>query len=261
MKMSMVWILAILLTVCLVACTASDGTGAKRSVTGDPDYPDLAQARLPQKDEKIAVIETNFGTMKILFFPEKAPKAVENFLSLAEKGYYNNTISHRIITDFMMQAGDPTGTGTGGESIWGGKFETELPEGLYHIRGAVAMARTSEMNTNGSQFYIVPGGTSPFDQVKNGTDWELYGYSGNQIDEAVKNYLKNQCGLEEGTERYRLYDDFGGAYWLDGQYTVFGQVFEGLDVLDRIMDAAATSSGTPKTTVRLIKVTVETYAG
>ena len=72
MKMSMVWILAVLLTVCLVACTASDGTGAKRSVTGDPDYPDLAQARLPQKDEKIAVIETNFGTMKILFFPGKS---------------------------------------------------------------------------------------------------------------------------------------------------------------------------------------------
>lgn len=259
MKMSMMWIVAVLLMVCLVSCTVSEQTDKKGSVTGNKDYPDLLQARLPQEGEKIAVIETNFGTMKILFFPEKAPKAVENFLGLAEKGYYDDITSHRI-TDFMMQAGDPTGTGMGGESLWGGKFETELPEGLYHVRGAVAMARTRELHTNGSQFYIVCGGTSPFDQIKNGVDWSLYGYSDEQANEAVKQMLKTQYQLEEGTERYRLYDDFGGAYWLDGAYTIFGQVFEGLDVLDKIIEAASTESGDPKATVRLIKVTVETYA-
>ena len=70
-----------------------------------------------------AVIKTNLGEMTLALFPEQAPKAVENFVTLAKNGYYDGVIFHRVISDFMIQTGDPTGTGMGGESIWGKAFE------------------------------------------------------------------------------------------------------------------------------------------
>ena len=111
------------------------------------------QLEKPTNGEEIAVVSTNHGDFKIRFFPEKAPKTVENFKGLAEKGYYNNLIFHRVIKDFMIQGGDPKGTGTGGESLWGEDFEDEFSEDLFNITGAVAMANRGP-NTNGSQFFI-----------------------------------------------------------------------------------------------------------
>ena len=102
--------------------------------------------------ETIAVIKTNKGDIKVRFFPEEAPKAVENFISLAESGYYDGVIFHRVINDFMIQGGDPDGDGTGGESAFGGKFEDEFSSKLYHFRGALSMAN-SGADTNGSQFF------------------------------------------------------------------------------------------------------------
>ena len=103
--------------------------------------------------ETIAVIKTNKGDIKVRFFPEEAPKAVENFISLAESGYYDGVIFHSVINDFMIQGGDPDGDGTGGESAFGGKFEDEFSSKLYHFRGALSMAN-SGADTNGSQFFI-----------------------------------------------------------------------------------------------------------
>lgn len=108
---------------------------------------------------KTAVIETNKGTIKFELLEEDAPKTTENFRLLAEKGYYDGVIFHRVIENFMVQGGDPLGEGYGGESAWGGKFDdeidksSELYQGVYD-KGIVAMANSGP-NTNGSQFFIM----------------------------------------------------------------------------------------------------------
>ncbi len=102
----------------------------------------------------VATMNTNMGTIKIELFPEQAPKAVENFTGLAEKGYYEGIIFHRVIDKFMIQGGDPTGTGTGGESLWGKAFADEFsPDLRFDEPGYLAMANAGP-NTNGSQFFI-----------------------------------------------------------------------------------------------------------
>ncbi|RKY31828.1 MAG: peptidylprolyl isomerase [Candidatus Omnitrophota bacterium] len=103
---------------------------------------------------KNVVLETNQGAIEIKLMPEAAPKACENFIKLVNKGYYNGLIFHRVIKDFMIQGGDPTGTGMGGESIWGEPFQDEVHVDLKFDRpGLVAMANAGP-NTNGSQFFI-----------------------------------------------------------------------------------------------------------
>jgi cyclophilin family peptidyl-prolyl cis-trans isomerase len=102
----------------------------------------------------VATMNTNMGTIKIELFPGQAPKTVENFTGLAEKGYYEGIIFHRVIDKFMIQGGDPTGTGTGGESIWGKAFADEFsPDLRFDGPGYLAMANAGP-NTNGSQFFI-----------------------------------------------------------------------------------------------------------
>jgi len=111
-------------------------------------------------DEKTVVLETNQGSIEIKLMPETAPKACENFIKLAEKGYYNGLIFHRVIKGFMIQGGDPTGTGAGGESIWGRPFEDEFsPKVQFDALGILAMANSGP-NTNGSQFFITTAKTS-----------------------------------------------------------------------------------------------------
>jgi len=102
----------------------------------------------------VAIIETNMGTIEFELFANATPKTVENFAGLANKGYYNGIIFHRVIDNFMIQGGDPTGTGGGGESLWGGEFEDEIVDTLVFDKpGLLAMANAGQ-NTNGSQFFI-----------------------------------------------------------------------------------------------------------
>ena len=108
---------------------------------------------------RTAVIETNLGTIEFELLEQDAPKTTENFITLAQKGYYDGVIFHRVIRGFMIQGGDPTGTGRGGESAWGGRFDDEIDRssGVYktgYKRGIVAMANSGP-NTNGSQFFIM----------------------------------------------------------------------------------------------------------
>lgn len=104
--------------------------------------------------DNVVVLETNQGNIEIKLMPEVAPKACENFIKLVEKGYYNGLIFHRVIKGFMIQGGDPTGTGAGGESIWGKPFEDEVtPVAKFEEAGILAMANAGP-NTNGSQFFI-----------------------------------------------------------------------------------------------------------
>ena len=105
-------------------------------------------------EEQNVVLETSQGAIEIKLFPEIAPKACENFVALVKKGYYNGLIFHRVIKNFMLQGGDPTGTGRGGNSIWGKPFEDEVKPGIVFDRaGLLAMANAGP-NTNGSQFFI-----------------------------------------------------------------------------------------------------------
>ena len=108
---------------------------------------------------RTAVIDTNLGAIEFELLEQDAPKTTENFITLAQKGYYDGVIFHRVIKGFMIQGGDPTGTGRGGESAWGGRFNDEIDRSsqVYktgYARGTVAMANAGP-NTNGSQFFIM----------------------------------------------------------------------------------------------------------
>ena len=168
MKKKMIGLLAavIAISAALVGCGSNNGQSSQSSsaessvsstvsrVNEDADKPVGYQLDLPAEGEEIAVIDTNMGVMKMRLFPNAAPKTVENFTTLAKQGYYNGQIFHRVINNFMIQGGDPTGTGTGGENIWGTEgFEDEFNANLLNIRGSVAMANRGK-DTNGSQFFI-----------------------------------------------------------------------------------------------------------
>lgn len=106
------------------------------------------------RSKPVIVFETNQGTIEIELFPDVAPKACENMIGLIKKGYYDGLIFHRVIKDFMIQGGDPTGTGMGGESLWGQDFKDEVsPSVTFDKKGLLAMANAGP-NTNGSQFFI-----------------------------------------------------------------------------------------------------------
>ncbi len=167
----------------------------------------------PQNGDTIAIVKTNMGDVKIKLFPKEAPKAVENFTTHAKNGYYDNLTFHRVISDFMIQGGDPKGDGTGGESIWEKPFEDEFSLDLLNFRGALSMANSGQ-NTNGSQFFIVHKKTMSDDDI---------------------NYLK-ESGYPEAL--INLYKEHGGTEWLDLRHTVFGQVYEGMDVVDKIAAVA-----------------------
>jgi len=121
----------------------------------DSDNKNMSDTLKTENDSlTIAILETNMGKIEIELFPQYAPKTVENFTGLIEKGYYNGVIFHRVIDKFMIQGGDPTGTGRGGQSLWGGKFADEFNSHLkFDEPGLLAMANSGP-NTNGSQFFI-----------------------------------------------------------------------------------------------------------
>ncbi len=125
----------------------------------------------------IVVLETNIGKIELKLYPEKSPLAVENFIGLVKKGYYDGIIFHRVIKGFMIQGGDPTGTGRGGESIWGKEFKNENSSNLVFDKPFLLAMANHGPNTNGSQFFIttVPtphlnGGYTIFGEVLSGKD-------------------------------------------------------------------------------------------
>ncbi|KAJ1959245.1 Peptidyl-prolyl cis-trans isomerase-like 1 [Dipsacomyces acuminosporus] len=109
------------------------------------------------------VLETSMGAITLELYWNEAPKTCKNFFELARRGYYNGVIFHRIIADFMIQGGDPTGTGRGGSSIYGGKFEDEITRALKHTGAGILSMANSGPNTNGSQFFITLAPTPHLD--------------------------------------------------------------------------------------------------
>lgn len=193
----------------------------------------MNQLAAPVKNDTVAVIKTNLGDIKVKFFPEHAPKAVENFITHAKNGYYNGIIFHRVIKDFMIQGGDPTGTGMGGESIWGRSFEDEFTPELHNLCGALSMANAGPC-TNGSQFFIVHASTAPESMIE-------------QMSELSESYPANCVAA---------YKQVGGTPWLDYHHTVFGQVYDGMDIVNNIASVAVDGRDKPLDEVKIIEIEV-----
>ena len=192
------------------------------------------QLKTPEKGDTVATMHTSMGDIKIKLFPDKTPKTAENFITHAKNGYYDGLKFHRVIKDFMIQGGDPLGTGIGGESIWGGKFEDEFDSRLHNLRGALSMANSGP-NTNGSQFFIVQANEAPANMLK-------------QMEELVDSGFPRDI-----IEAYR---ELGGTPWLDYRHTVFGQVFEGLEIVDKIA-AVETVNDKPCEDVIITSIDIE----
>ncbi|HIY57358.1 MAG TPA: peptidylprolyl isomerase [Candidatus Tetragenococcus pullicola] len=188
------------------------------------------QLNLEKQEGPKAQIKTNKGDISVQLFPEQAPKTVKNFVELAKKGYYDGIIFHRVIPDFMIQGGDPTGTGMGGESIYGDKFEDEFSQELFNLRGALSMANAGP-NTNGSQFFIVNNQNVP--QTMMGQLQEA-GFPG----EIIEGYQK------------------GGTPWLDFRHTVFGHVIKGMDIVDKIASVPRNAQDRPNEDVVIESITI-----
>ena len=203
--------------------------------------PNLDKFPLPQLSNKVADnesevrVSTTMGDITIKLFNQYAPLAVENFLTHAKAGYYNDTIFHRVINHFMIQGGDPKGDGSGGTSIWhdkdtsidsGNGFKNEISTSLYNIRGALSMANAGP-DTNGSQFFINQNNS-------------------NQTQKLDKNNYPTKI-----VQAYK----HGGNPSLDGSYTVFGQVIAGMAVVDKIAAQKVKASGEGSTPVDPVKIT------
>lgn len=181
----------------LVASCGAPGGAAKGAKKED--------AAVQEQGRPFAVIKTSMGTITCGLFPGKAPKACENFSLLAGKGYYNGVIFHRVIPGFMIQGGDPTGTGRGGASAWGTAFEDEFSPSLSHDRPGVLSMANAGPGTNGSQFFITLAPTP----------------------------------------------------WLDNRHTIFGEVVEGMDVVETIGAAKTGPGDRPVTDVVMERVSVQ----
>lgn len=200
------------------------------------DYESAAEEQMaePKAGETIAVMHVkNYGDITFKFFEDKAPKAVENFLTHAKEGYYNGVKFHRVMEDFMIQGGDPKGDGTGGESIWGKGFEEEIDQSLVPYRGALCMASAGTgTSTLGSQFFIVQA----------------------NADDAQAKSLK-AYGYPEGL--INAYSKYGGYLSLYKSYTVFGQVVSGMDVVDKIAQVEKTQSNSGELSVPVEDIIIE----
>ncbi len=288
-------IIALLLTASLMsACSdpsgdAKDSDSASKtyssaadtsSVASLADIPDEVknyfQVTMPEEGETVAVMHTSMGDICMKFFPDEAPKTVENFVTHAKDGYYNGLTFHRIVKDFMIQGGDPMGTGVGGESIWGATFEDEFSDKLANIYGSVAMANSGS-NTNGSQFFINQN------KDASGISWETIAQNYQSVSDYIKS-LESQYSKEE-IEAYKqqmytsfcdpslvpdiikkLYESYGGNYFLDGAFNtihrghaVFAQVYSGMDVVDSIAAVSVDENSKPLTDVVIDSVEIIEY--
>jgi peptidyl-prolyl cis-trans isomerase B (cyclophilin B) len=240
------WIYGLVtLLLILVSAGCGQGTTEEKTGTGYEEPPteeaDLVEEPVPateeitpveypqfytavQPEERLVKMVTSKGDITIRLFPQYAPLAVENFITHSEKGYYDGVLFHRVINNFMIQSGDPDGTGMGGASIYGEPFDDEFTPSLGHFRGALSMANPARPNTNGSQFFIVQA---------------------DDFDIRMIEQREQQLGIKFPQETVELYEQYGGTPYLDYGHTVFGHVFEGMDVVDAIAQVEVKSNNRP----------------
>ena len=230
-------------------------TGCKAGFNGN------AKDVTPKSGDLIATFEIeDYGTIKAVLFPEVAPVGVENFQKLCDSGYYEGLKIHRVMSDFMFQGGSANGDGTGGEAmVNGGRFSIETDKNVRHFYGALCYANAGADN-NSTQFYIVNNKTEQdldeladtaqanADYFKEAVDY----YKALGIDEAVDYYspqityyqTRHDWAASASKAIKARYKEKGGTPMLDGDYTVFGQVYEGFDVIDAISAAEVEDDGT-----------------
>ena len=221
MKKKVIAIIACITVICSLLCGCVQKTVNLAKVeSGEMQFSE------PASGDTVAVIKTNMGDIKVVLYPNLAPLAVENFVTHAQNGYYNGVIFHRVIEDFVIQSGDPEGTGNGGNSIWQLPFSDEFSDKLHHYTGALSMANSGE-DTNRSQFFIVTS------QPKGITD-EIAA-------------LMAEAGWR--AEIIDAYRQAGGAPNLDYRHTVFGQVYDGLEIAFDISFVKTDENDRPKEAV------------
>lgn len=225
------------LCVLLGSCGGTGGTAAGGRVR--PESTEL-QFVTPAEGDPIATLSTTLGDISIVLYPDIAPMAVENFVGLAQQGYYNGLSFHRVIEGFLIQTGDATGTGSGGTTIWNGNsYPNEISDKLHHYAGAVAMAHApDDASGNLSQFYIVQSAQD-------------------SVDNALAQTLTDAGVRQAVIDTYRA---AGGAPYLDNLNTVFGQVYDGMDVVDAIAAVECGEDDRPLEDVIVNSVTIGTYS-
>lgn len=194
------------------------------------------QLTIQQPKVCLVEIETTLGTMKVVLY-DATPQHRDNFLKLAEEGFYDDLLFHRVINGFMIQGGDPESRnakankrlGSGGP---GYQVPAEFVDTLAHIKGALAAARTNnpQKKSSGSQFYIVQG---------------------RKLSDSQLDMMEAQKDIRYTPEQREIYTTQGGTPQLDQEYTVFGQVIEGLDVLDKIATTATAPGDRPKMDIKM----------
>ena len=217
-----------------------DEKTSKKPTNAEPptEYTGIVNYTPPEEGEDILVLTLkDYGDIKIKLFPDEAPKGVQNILGLTESKYFDGLIFHRIINEFMIQTGSPQGNGRGGESIWGGRFNGGVSPNLTHIAGAVAYGNAGTLDSSGSQFYIVTG-----EKLS---------------DDILAQYVN--AGMQK--EAAELYKNNTGVPNLDGRYTIFGQVFDGLDKVFEIQKVETDANDKPLKDVVIESMRVEKYDG
>ena len=195
----------------------------------------LYQLNAPAEGDTVVTITTTKGTIRAVLYSRVVPDTVNNFVKLADSGYYDGMTIHKVIKDFVVQMGDPTGKGNGGESYTGEGIPVEYNELLHNFTGALGMACGAD-GLAYSQFYIVAGTEVSEEYVQAMQD---AGYAANVI---------------------AAYQELGGLPSLDFEYTVFGQVFEGLDIVKEIAAVKADKYNRPKKDITVTSVSVMPYA-
>ena len=225
--------------VLLGACESGSLAAAAGKRTRPADLGEL-QFITPAEGDPIATLSTTLGDISFVLYPDIAPMAVENFVGLAQQGYYNGLSFHRVIEGFLVQTGDATGTGAGGSTIWNGNsYPNEISDRLHHYAGAVAMAHAPDgASGNLSQFYIVQSAQD-------------------SVDKTLAKTL-TEAGVREAV--VTAYQAVGGAPYLDNLNTVFGQVYDGMDVVDAIAAVECGEDDRPLEDVIVNSVTIGTYS-
>lgn len=267
----------VLISFFVVSCEDDNETKNKNN----SDIKEVTQENVAVADANFVLIETEFGNMKIKLY-DQTPKHKANFLKLVSEGFYNDLLFHRVIKDFMIQGGDPQSKDASASAMLGNggpgyQIDAEFNDSLFHKKGAIAAAREGDQinplkKSSGSQFYIVQGTKftdEKLDFLEEQTSISDYisTHENVQKELAKLQQAQNKAGIEKLIESVKnkkdfkinkisdfkrtVYKSIGGTPFLDNAYTVFGEVVEGLNVIDSIANVKTKAGDRPQKDVKM----------
>ena len=284
------------LMLCFGACGNKSGENNADSADSTKNETQMQDSqRLPAKDDAKVLIHTSEGDITVLLYGD-TPRHRDNFLKLVEENFYDSTLFHRVINEFMVQAGDPDSkTAKPGQQLGSGDPGYTIPAEFYyphhfHKRGALSAARTGDQvnpkkESSGSQFYIVTGKkysaaelSQMSEQMKQQAMYNIFDSLANQNMDQIRQMQQAQdnAGLTALKEKFiaqaeeiaakgnysipadvaQVYETVGGTPFLDGQYTVFGEVLSGMDVVEKIEKAQTDRNDRPTSDIRILSAEV-----